>query len=104
MRRAPRGATVLLCATLLGCGGKGGDGGGPVVPPPLPTTTFKCSDSPPGPNQVVLRCGAKLVPDVWQIDVMIGLTGSTDIGGFAFNVLIDPAAPPAGPRRPPPGA
>ena len=90
MRRVSRGPAVLMCAALIGCGGKGGDGGGPVVPPPPPTLTFKCSDSPPQADQVVLRCGVRLTQDVWQIDVMIGAHPASDIGGFAFDVLIDP--------------
>jgi len=91
MRRVSRGPAVLMCAALIGCGGKGGDGGGgPVVPPPPPTLTFKCSDSPQQPDQVVLRCGVRLTEDVWQIDVMIGAHPTSDIGGFAFDVLIDP--------------
>src|SRR5207247_7918251 len=86
-----RGPAVLMCAALIGCGGKGGDGGGgPVVPPPPPTLTFKCSDSPQQPDQVVLRCGVRPTEDVWQIDVMIGAHPTSDIGGFALDVLIDP--------------
>jgi hypothetical protein len=89
MRRVVFGMVVLLCAALAGCGGKSGDGGGTVIPPP-PTPTFKCSDSPAAVDQVVLRCGVKLSPDVWQIDVMIGAHTATDIGGFAFDLLFDP--------------
>ncbi len=92
MRRPVLATIVLVCAALFGCGGKGGDGGGSVIPPPPPPTpAFRCSDSPPAENQVVLRCGVKLAADVWQIDVMIGPSSSTDIGGFAFDLLFDPA-------------
>ena len=91
MRRVSRGTAVLMCVALIGCGGKGVDGGRcPVVHPPPPTLTFKCSDSPQQPDQVVLRCGVRLTQDVWQIDVMIGAHPVSDIGGFAFDVLIDP--------------
>lgn len=89
-RRAALATIVLLCAPVVGCGGKGGDGGGSVTPPP-PIPTFQCSGSPPAENQVVLECGVKVKPDVWQIDVIIGPSTSTDIGGFAFDVLFDPA-------------
>jgi hypothetical protein len=82
----------IVCAVLLGCGGKGGDGGSGVTPPPPLTPTFRCSDSPVMLNQVALKCGVKLADDVWQIDVVIGSpTTSTDIDGFAFNLLFDPA-------------
>ena len=37
---------AVVCAVLLGCGGKGGDGGSVVTPPPPPTQTFRCSQSP----------------------------------------------------------
>jgi hypothetical protein len=91
MRRPALATIVLLCAALVGCGGKGGDGGGSVItPPPPPTPTFRCSDSPPEENQVVLRCGGIPAADVGQIDVMIGPSTSTDIGGFAFELLFDP--------------
>jgi len=90
MPRVVIGMVVLLCAALAGCGGKGGDGGGTVVPPP-PTPTFKCSGSPAAVDQVVLRCGVQLSPNVWQIDVVIGVpTESIDIDGFAFDVVFDP--------------
>jgi len=90
MRRLPFGTIVLLGATLLGCGGKGPDSGPMVPPPPPPMATFKCSDSPPQPDQIVMRCGIRLKADVWQIDVVIGAHAASDIGGFAFDLLIDP--------------
>jgi len=91
MRRVLFGTIVLLGATLLGCGGKGPDSSGTPGPPnPVPMPTFKCSDSPPQPDQIVMRCGIRLKPDTWQIDVVIGSHAASDIGGFAFDLLIDP--------------
>jgi len=83
----------LVFAVLLGCGRKGGDGGNTVVtPPPPPTPTFRCTDSPVMVDKVALKCGIKRADDVWEIDVVIGSpTTSTDIGGFAFDLLFDPA-------------
>jgi hypothetical protein len=82
---------AIVCAVHLGCGGKGGDGGSVVTPPPPPTQTFRCSQSPVTIDQVALQCGVNLTADVWQIDVVIGSpTRSTDIDGFAFDVLFDP--------------
>jgi len=90
MRRVSFGTIVLLGATLLGCGGKGPDSSGPMIPPPpSPLPVFKCSDSPPQPDQIVMRCGVRLKPDTWQIDVVIGAHAASDIGGFAFELLID---------------
>jgi hypothetical protein len=84
--------SALLFALLLGCGRKSGDGGGVVTPPPPPTPTFRCTDSLVIVDKVALKCGAQLAADVWQIDVVIGSpTTSTDIGGFAFDLLFDPA-------------
>jgi hypothetical protein len=80
-----------MCATLLGCGGKGSDGGTVVTPPPPLDPTVVCSDSPPAVDHVVLRCGARISPAEWQIDVVVGYdTTSTDITAFAFDLLIDP--------------
>ena len=89
MRRISFGTIVLLGAALLGCGGKGPDSGPMVPPPPPPTATFKCSDSPPQPDQIVMRCGIRLKPDVWQVDVVIGAHAASDIGGFAFELVFD---------------
>ncbi|HYS05303.1 MAG TPA: hypothetical protein VEW47_08930 [Candidatus Dormibacteraeota bacterium] len=85
--------SAVLVALLLGCGRKSGDGGGGgvVTPPPPPTPTFRCTDSLVMVNKVALKCGAPLPGNVWQIDVVIGTpTTSTDIGGFAFDLLFDP--------------
>jgi len=80
----------LVFALLLGCGRKGGNT--VVTPPPPPTPTFRCTDSPVMVDKVALKCGVKVADDVWQIDVVIGSpTTSTDIGGFAFDLLFDPA-------------
>ncbi len=83
-------------AALLGCGGGGGHGDTVVTPPPVTNPTFACSDSPVQRNQVALKCGAFVVSsNTWVIDAMIGgptdSTDSTDIDGFAFDVLFDPA-------------
>ncbi len=85
---------ALLFALLLGCGSKSGDGGGGgvVTPPPPPTPTFRCTDSSVIVDTVALKCGVHRTADVWEIDVVIGSpTTSTDIGGFAFDLLFDPA-------------
>ena len=94
MRRITRGPAIVMCAALLGCGTKERDSGGFVPPPvPPPVTSVQCSDTPPAVDQVVMRCGVRISPSVWQIDVVVGYdTTSTDIGGFAFDILIDPTA------------
>jgi len=92
VRRHPLAPAIIVCAALLGCGGKGGnDHGGTVIPPPPPALAFACSDSPPLADQVVMQCEYQQKADVWQISVDIGYpTTSTNIAGFAFDVLIDP--------------
>jgi hypothetical protein len=92
MRRVTCVPAIVMCAALLGCAGKESrDGGGITPPPPPPVPTVQCSDSPPAVDQVVLRCGARVSPAVWEIDVVVGYdTTSTDINGFAFQILIDP--------------
>jgi len=92
MRRLVVVAVGLLGAAHLACGGKGGSSTGVVNPPPGPVATFKCSDSPTAPNQVALVCGTLVSPNVWMIDVAVGVpTTSTDIGGFDFDVVFDPS-------------
>jgi len=83
---------ALLSALLLGCGSKSGGGDTVVTPPPPPTPTFQCTDSSVMVDKVALKCGVHRTVDVWEIDVVIGSpTTSTDIGGFAFDLLFDPA-------------
>jgi hypothetical protein len=86
-------AAALVLAVLLGCGGKGPDAGSTVVTPPPPVLpTFQCSDSPVMADEVALKCGPPLSGGVREIDVMIGVpTQSTDIEGFAIDLLFDPA-------------
>jgi len=91
MRRLVMVAVGLLGMAHLACGGKGSSSTGVVNPPPGPIVTFKCSDSPTAPDKVALQCGRLVSPNVWMIDVTIGVpTQSTDIGGFAFTVVFDP--------------
>ena len=42
-------------------------------------------------DTVALKCSVQRTADVWEIEVVIGSpTTSTDIGGFAFDLLFDP--------------
>src|SRR5439155_19898556 len=71
---------------------KSGGGDTVVTPPPAPTPTFQCTESLVMVDTVALKCGAPLSGNVWEIEVVIGSpTTSTDIGGFAFDLLFDPA-------------
>ncbi len=96
MPRLVSGPAILACGALLASGvllacGGGDGGGGPIAPPPGPVAAFQCSDSPPAPDRIVLQCGAKVAPDVWRIDVVIGVpTSVTDINEFDFDVVFDP--------------
>jgi len=88
--RRPELPALLVSALLLGCGG-GGKGGGSVVTPPPPTPTYRCADSTVATDVVAMNCLTQITQDVWQLEVRIGgPTTSTDIGGFAFDVLFDP--------------
>ncbi len=89
-----RWAFVMAClfgAAGLACGGKSGSSTGVVNPPPGPTAIFKCSDSSTVADRVVLQCGMSVAPDIWMINMVIGVpTTSNNIGGFAFDVVFDP--------------
>lgn len=97
MPRLVSGPAILACGALLACGvllacGGGDGGGGPIAPPPGPVAAFRCSDSPPAPDHVVLQCGEQVPPDVWRIDVVIGVpTSSGDINEFDFDVVFEPS-------------
>jgi len=92
LERHRRLLVALVCLLLAACGGKGSDGGSVVTPPPPPLPVFQCGDSPAMVDHVALKCGARLGANVWQIDVVIGSpTTSTDIDGFAFDLLFDPS-------------
>jgi hypothetical protein len=83
--------TVLACGVFLACGGKGGGSDDRPPVPPGPVPVFRCEDSAPAADHVVLRCGQKVADDEWRIDVVVGVpTTSTDIGGFDFYVELDP--------------
>jgi len=92
MRRTIWAPALLIGWALLGCGSKESDRGGTVTPPSPVPNTLACSSSPPQIDDVVMRCRTHFAADdSWQIDVVIGYpTTSTDIGGFAFDILIDP--------------
>src|SRR4029077_15077698 len=77
MRRVSFGMIVLLGATLFGCGGQGADSGRMAPRRPPPRAPVKCSDAPPQPDEIVMRCGIRLKPDTWQIDVVIGAHAAT---------------------------
>lgn len=78
---------ILACGALLACGG----GGGSIDPPPGPIASFRCLDSAPAVDHVVLRCAEQVPPDEWRIDVIVGVrTTSPDIRGFNFDVVFDP--------------
>jgi hypothetical protein len=82
---------ALASLALFGCGGKGpsDSSGGTTTPPPV-VPMFLCRDSQVAVDQVALKCATRLNPDVWQIAVVIGSpTTSTDIDGFAFDLLLD---------------
>lgn len=81
--RAPRGIlTGILLAAFLhaGCGGSSES----IVP------GLECSDDPPAPDTVVLRCGPALAGKARVIEVVIGLPTSPDLGTFNFDVVFDP--------------
>ena len=89
MRALPYLPAILMCGTLLACGGKGGSDR--VSVPPVPVPAFVCADSAPATDHVVLRCAGKVAPDVWRIDVVVGVpTTPADINGFSFDVTFDP--------------
>jgi hypothetical protein len=88
MRALLRGPAILACGLLLACGGPGG---GSDNPPPGPVPTFRCEDSPPVADHVVLRCAGQIDSDEWLIDVVVGVpTSGADISGFDFYVELDP--------------
>lgn len=89
MRALPYVPAILLCGALLACGGKGGSDH--LSGPPIPVTSFVCADSAPATDHVVMRCAELVAPDVWRIDVVVGVpTTSDDINGFRFDVTFDP--------------
>jgi hypothetical protein len=89
MRALPYVPAILLCGALLACGGKGGSDH--VSVPPIPVPAFVCADSAPATDHVVLRCAGKVAPDVWRIDVVVGVpTTQADINGFRFYIEFDP--------------
>ncbi|HEV8701109.1 MAG TPA: hypothetical protein VGV60_07545 [Candidatus Polarisedimenticolia bacterium] len=89
--RVLRGPAILVCGALLACGGPGGGSDGPPLGPPGPVPTFRCEDSAPAADHVVLRCAGQIAPDEWLIDVVVGFpTTSDDINGFSFYVEFDP--------------
>ncbi|MBI1951025.1 MAG: hypothetical protein HYS34_06655 [Acidobacteria bacterium] len=78
---------LLVCGALLACGG----GGGPIGPPPGPVASFRCLDSAPATDHVVLRCAEQVAPDEWRIDVIVGVpTISSVIRGFNFDLVFNP--------------
>lgn len=89
MRSLPCVPAILMCGALLACGGKGGSDH--VPGPPIPITSFVCADSVPATDHVVLRCAGPVGPDIWRIDVVVGVpTTSADLNGFSFDVTFDP--------------
>ncbi|HKB07375.1 MAG TPA: hypothetical protein VKF61_03730 [Candidatus Polarisedimenticolia bacterium] len=85
-------APAFLIWALLGCGSKESDRGTTVTPPSPVPSSLACSSSLPQIDDVVMTCRTHFAADdSWQIDVVIGSpTTSTDIGGFAFDILFDP--------------
>ena len=76
-----------MCGALLACGGPGSGSNGP--PPLVPT--FRCEDSAPAADHVVLRCAGQVDSDEWLIDVVVGVPTTSDhINGFSFDVTFDP--------------
>jgi hypothetical protein len=92
MRRIIWAPALLIAWALLGCGSKESNSGGTVTPPSPVPGALACSSSLPQINDVTMHCRTHFAADdSWQIDVVIGYpTTSTDIGGFAFDILIDP--------------
>ena len=90
MRALTYGSAVLMGALFLACGGKGRSDSPPG--PPIPVPLFVCTDSAPSADRVVLRCAGEVAPDIWRIDVVVGVpTTSADINGFSFYVTFDPS-------------
>ena len=79
-------ACATMCVAVVACGGGGGGGhhaAGPI---------FRCSDAAAAQDVVALFCSQRTQQDVWRINVIIGgPTISTDISGFNFDVVFDPA-------------
>ncbi|MGH9750547.1 MAG: hypothetical protein ACRD6R_11570 [Candidatus Polarisedimenticolia bacterium] len=78
-------AAALLGAALLtaACGGAIEDPDSPVL---------RCDDSPPARDVVALRCGSIVGSDTFALEAVIGVpTTATDIAGFSFHVVFDPA-------------
>jgi len=75
---------AAACTAMVACGGGGGgNNSGP---------SFRCTDSAPNSDVVVLLCGQRTSSDVWTIEVVIGgPTTSNDIEGFDLDVVFDPA-------------
>ena len=85
MRPTLYAPAILACGALLACGG------GSIDSPPGLGASFRCADSAPATNHVVLRCAGQVASDEWRIDVVVGVpTASSTIREFNFDMVFDP--------------
>ncbi|MBZ5639351.1 MAG: hypothetical protein LAO51_11445 [Acidobacteriia bacterium] len=79
----PMGVLAVLLLLTSSCGG-GGGGGGPAI---------ECASSSAGLNQVVMSCGGQSNSTTEVVKVVLGggATAASDVQGFHFDVVYDPA-------------